>query len=80
VLFSGDDLGDLAAFAAIRRLRADGIPGCAVASASTESPRVAEAADLVVDGPTGIVSFLSALAANLLALLSPGGRPPGRIL
>ena len=62
VLFSGDDLGDLAAFAAIRRLRTDGIPGCAVASESTESPRVAEAADVVVDGPPGIVRLLAALA------------------
>jgi trehalose 6-phosphate phosphatase len=62
VLFSGDDLGDLTAFAAIRRLRADGIPGCAVASESTETPQVAEAADLVVDGPQGIVRLLSALA------------------
>src|SRR5438034_557763 len=26
VLYCGDDLGDLAAFAAIRRLRADGVP------------------------------------------------------
>ena len=47
VLFCGDDLGDLPAFAAVRALRADGIPGCAVVSASAESPQVAEAADLV---------------------------------
>jgi trehalose 6-phosphate phosphatase len=60
--FCGDDLGDLTAFAAIRRLRADGVPGCAVASRSEETPPVAEAADLVVDGPGGIVAFLSALA------------------
>lgn len=62
VLFCGDDLGDLAAFSAVRGLRADGIPGCAVASQSPESPRVAEAADLVVDGPHGIVRLLAALA------------------
>jgi trehalose 6-phosphate phosphatase len=62
VLFCGDDLGDLAAFAALRDLRADGIPGCAVASASAESPRVAAAADLVVDGPPGVVRLLAALA------------------
>ena len=47
VLFCGDDLGDLPAFAAVRALRADGLPGCAVASASPESPQVAGAADLV---------------------------------
>lgn len=65
VLFCGDDLGDLTAFAAVRRLRADGIPGCAVASESTETPQVTEAADLVVDGPPGVVRFVSALADTL---------------
>jgi trehalose 6-phosphate phosphatase len=64
VLFCGDDLGDLAAFAAIRELRAEGIPGCAVASGSAETPAVAEAADLVVDGPAGIVRLLSSLAGG----------------
>jgi trehalose 6-phosphate phosphatase len=67
-LFCGDDLGDLTAFAAIRRLRAEGIPGCVIASESAETPQVAEAADVVVDGPPGIVRFLSALADCL-----PGG-------
>ena len=65
VLFCGDDLGDLPAFAAVRALRADGVPGCAVASASTESPQVAEAADLVVAGPEGVVALLTALAGRL---------------
>jgi trehalose 6-phosphate phosphatase len=65
VLFCGDDLGDLPAFAAVRALRADGVPGCAVASASPESPRVAAAADLVVDGPEGVVALLAAIAAEL---------------
>jgi trehalose 6-phosphate phosphatase len=67
VLYCGDDLGDLAAFAAIRGLRADGVPGCAVASESMESPQVAAAADLVVDGPSGIVRFLADLAAALVS-------------
>ena len=62
VLFCGDDLGDLAAFAAVRELRAGGVPGCAVCSCSVESPQVAEAADLVVDGPPGVVRLLAALA------------------
>ncbi len=65
VLFCGDDLGDLPAFAAIRTLRAHGVPGCAVASASPESPQVAAAADLVVDGPEGVVALLAALAREL---------------
>jgi trehalose 6-phosphate phosphatase len=65
VVFCGDDLGDLAAFAAIRSLRGDGIPGTAVASASAESPQIAAEADLVVDGPDGIVDLLSAIAKRL---------------
>jgi trehalose 6-phosphate phosphatase len=64
-MFCGDDLGDLPAFAAIRALRADGIPGCAVASASAESPQVEAAADLVVDGPAGVVALLAAIADEL---------------
>jgi trehalose 6-phosphate phosphatase len=62
VLFCGDDLGDLAAFAAVRALREDGVPGCTVGSLSQETPRVAEAADLVVDGPAGVVALLRGLA------------------
>jgi len=65
VLFCGDDLGDLPAFASVRALRADGIPGCAVASASPESPQVEAAADLVVDGPAGVVALFTAIADEL---------------
>jgi trehalose 6-phosphate phosphatase len=65
VMFCGDDLGDLPAFAAVRALRAEGIRGCTVASASTESPQIAAEADLVVDGPDGIVALLAAIAAEL---------------
>jgi len=65
VMFCGDDLGDLPAFAAVRALRAAGVRGCAVASASPESPSVAAAADLVVGGPEGIVALLVMIAAEL---------------
>jgi trehalose 6-phosphate phosphatase len=65
VVFCGDDLGDLPAFAAVRALRAEGIRGCAVASASAESPQVADQADLVVDGPEGIVALFATIAADL---------------
>jgi trehalose 6-phosphate phosphatase len=65
VMFCGDDLGDLPAFAAVRALRTEGIPGCAVASASAESRPVADAADLVVEGPEGIVALFAAIAAAL---------------
>ncbi len=62
VLFAGDDVGDLPAFAVVAELRAAGTPGIAVASASAEAAPVAEQADLAVDGPTGVVALLTALA------------------
>jgi trehalose 6-phosphate phosphatase len=62
VMYCGDDLGDLAAFAAVRVLRADGVPGLNVLSAAPESEVPPEEADLPVDGPTGIATFLTALA------------------
>ena len=65
VVFCGDDLGDLPAFAAIDELRAAGTPGLTVASASDEVTEVAAAADLVVDGPAGIGALLTWLAGAL---------------
>ena len=65
VMFVGDDLGDLAAFDAVDRLRADGTPGLLVCSGSTEVTALADRADLVVDGPDGVVDLLGALADTL---------------
>jgi trehalose 6-phosphate phosphatase len=65
VMFVGDDLGDLAAFDAVDRLRADGTPGLLVCSGSTEVTALADRADLVVDGPDGVVALLGALADTL---------------
>jgi trehalose 6-phosphate phosphatase len=65
VVFVGDDLGDLAAYDAVDRLRADGVPGLLVCSGSTEVSAVAERADLVVDGPNGVVALLGAIADHL---------------
>lgn len=65
VCYVGDDLGDLAAFDAIDRLRAAGLAALAVCSGSIEAPEVPELAaraDLVVDGPHAVADFLSALA------------------
>jgi trehalose 6-phosphate phosphatase len=67
VLFLGDDLGDLPAFAAVRDLRAVGVQAWGVASASAEAPEVGAAADIVVDGPAGVVALLRALADELSA-------------
>ena len=65
VMFCGDDLGDLPAFAAVRRMRAAGRPGLAVCSWSAEVGELAGEADLVVDGPEGVASLLAALAARI---------------
>jgi trehalose 6-phosphate phosphatase len=65
VMFCGDDLGDLAAFAAVRALRSGGVPGVAVCSASPESALPASQADLVVDGPDGIAALLAAIASHV---------------
>lgn len=62
VLFAGDDVGDLPAFAAVEELRAAGTPGLTVASASPEAAEVAARADLAVDGPPGVVDLLVAFA------------------
>ncbi|MFE9418317.1 trehalose-phosphatase [Streptomyces griseofuscus] len=65
VLYAGDDLGDLPAYAAVDKLRSEGTPGLLVCSGSTEVSELAERADLVVDGPEGVVGLLTALAAQL---------------
>ncbi|MGW7369536.1 trehalose-phosphatase [Streptomyces sp. NPDC054841] len=65
VLYAGDDLGDLAAFATVEKLRSDGVPGLLVCSGSTEVPELAERADLLLSGPGEVVGFLAALAERL---------------
>ncbi|MEU1368908.1 trehalose-phosphatase [Streptomyces sp. NPDC005803] len=67
VLYAGDDLGDLAAYAAVDKLRTegpDGTPGLLVCS-GVEVPELAERADLPLAGPGAVVEFLSALAQRL---------------
>ncbi|MFC8197476.1 trehalose-phosphatase [Streptomyces sp. NPDC057298] len=65
VMYCGDDLGDLPAFAAVDKLRSDGVPGLLVCSGSNEVTELADRSDLVVDGPEGVVHLLTALAAQL---------------
>ncbi|SEK23867.1 trehalose 6-phosphate phosphatase [Nonomuraea pusilla] len=60
VLFAGDDLGDLAAFDAVR---ASGLPGVTVCSGSAEVTALAERADIVVDGPEGVIALLRELSS-----------------
>jgi trehalose 6-phosphate phosphatase len=63
VLYAGDDLGDLPALLAVRGLRGAGLTAYAVGAGSTEVPEVAEAADLLVDGPAGVLELLRQLSA-----------------
>jgi len=62
VCFIGDDRGDLPAFAALDRLEAGGTTVVRVAVRSPEAPpELLERADLVVDGPDGVLAFLESL-------------------
>lgn len=62
VLFAGDDLGDLPAFDAVEELRGKQVTGVTVCSASREGPpALRERADVVVDGPAGVVELLRSL-------------------
>ncbi|MFF7748507.1 trehalose-phosphatase [Streptomyces sp. NPDC007971] len=65
VLYAGDDLGDLPAYAAVDKLRSDGTPGLLVCSGSTEVTELAERADVVTQGPEGVVALLRTLAAHM---------------
>jgi trehalose 6-phosphate phosphatase len=65
VLYAGDDLGDLPAFDAVDTLRTEGVPGLLVCSGSDEVTQLRDRADLVVNGPEGVVGLLRGLAAQL---------------
>ena len=64
VAVAGDDLGDLAAFAAAAQLAAQSGDALRIAIRSAEAPEPLLAdADLVVEGPPGLREFLERLAA-----------------
>ena len=64
VVVVGDDLGDLPAFAAVAQLTTEGHDGLRVAVRSAEAPpQLLASADLVLDGPEGVLDFLRRLAA-----------------
>ena len=64
VAVAGDDLCDLAAFAAAAQLAAQGGDALRIAIRSAEAPEPLLAdADLVVEGPPGLREFLERLAA-----------------
>jgi trehalose 6-phosphate phosphatase len=62
VLFAGDDVADLDAFAGLDRLAARGVLAVRVAVQGKDTPEpLLEAADIVVDGPDGLVDLLRQL-------------------
>lgn len=64
VCYVGDDVGDLPAFDALDRLASAGVYTVRVAVGSEESPaELLQRADLVLDGPDGVLGFLRSLLA-----------------
>jgi trehalose 6-phosphate phosphatase len=62
VLYAGDDLADLRAFAALDRLAATGVTTVKVAVRGAETPAaLREGADVVVEGPADLVLLLNRL-------------------
>jgi len=60
VAFAGDDLADLAAFDELGRQAGSGLAVCRIAVGGPETPEeVLVAADLVVDGPEGLLDLLA---------------------
>jgi trehalose 6-phosphate phosphatase len=62
VLYAGDDLADIQAFEALDRLARRGLQTVKVAVHGRETPTaLTDAADVVVDGPAGLVTLLRGL-------------------
>lgn len=87
VLYAGDDLGDLAAFEAVRALGESGgrqswsvFVAADAEHSGPEQEVLAAAADLTVDGPAGFASWLADLA-DLVDRPDPSDRPdrPDRV-
>ncbi len=79
MMFVGDDLGDVEAFEAIAALRREGMVGLLVCSGSTEQQALVELADIVVDGPDGVMELLKQVVEDAAAVGSPDADvAPGR--
>jgi trehalose 6-phosphate phosphatase len=66
-LFAGDDLGDLDAFDAVEELREQGLPTLLVCSMSEEESALADRADVLVEGPDGVLELLRRLVDDARA-------------
>jgi trehalose 6-phosphate phosphatase len=71
-LFAGDDLGDLEAFEAVLELRKQGLPTLLVCSASREESVLRPMADVVVDGPDGVLDLMRQLTKDAAATSAAG--------
>jgi len=67
IVFIGDDLGDLPAYRVVDELRREGRGGLLVCSASREEDALSALADVVVQGPEGVATWLEELADALEA-------------
>lgn len=67
-LFAGDDLGDVEAFKAVLDLRAQGLATLLVCSASPEQTALLELADVVVDGPPGVLHLLRQFTSDAASI------------
>ena len=66
VAFLGDDLGDVEAFNAVDELRRARVPRAAgLPRHSEEENALAERADLVVDGPEGVLDLLREMIEDI---------------
>ena len=64
-LFAGDDLGDVEAFETVAAYAAEGLPTLLVCSASEEQSALVPLADVVVDGPEGVLELLRRLTDDI---------------
>ncbi|MCC5951779.1 MAG: trehalose-phosphatase [Acidimicrobiia bacterium] len=68
VCYFGDDVGDLPAFDALDQLATDGVHTVRVVARSEESsPAMLERADVIVDGPDGVMSLLGKFVTRVVA-------------
>lgn len=65
VIYAGDDLGDLAAYDAVDRLRVEGGAGVTICVTGEDRTPLEQRADVLVDGPQSFVGWLAELDGAL---------------
>jgi trehalose 6-phosphate phosphatase len=64
-VFAGDDLGDVEAFETVAAYAREGLPTLLICSASDEQSALLPLADVVVDGPPGVLDLLRRLTDDI---------------